>query len=140
MPNKDKETLHTQIRFSPSLNLWQAIARSLGVIVAGVTFILLSDAVAVAGPQVPLAILLATLLMLLNSLGYADLAVNASRPDGAYTLVHDSTENNSLAFLTGWALILSSLGLCGLLAQGAANHLSILLSDLLDLTVKGPSD
>ncbi|MBN1815244.1 MAG: TIGR00341 family protein [Anaerolineae bacterium] len=138
MLNKNKETLRAPIRFSPSLNLWQAIARSLGVIVASVAFILLGDAVTAAGPQVPLAILLTTLLMLLNSLGYAELAVNASRPDGAYALVHNATKGNSLAFLTGWALALSGLGACSLLAQGAASHLALLLSDFLDLTV--PAD
>jgi uncharacterized hydrophobic protein (TIGR00271 family) len=135
MPNKDKQPTRAQIRFSPSLNLWQAIARGLGLVVVSLAFILLGDAVAEVGPQVPLAILLTALLVLLNSLGYAELAVNAPRPDGAYTLVHDGTEGTSLAFLTGWALTLSGLGLCGLLAKGAANHLSILLSDLFDLTV-----
>jgi uncharacterized hydrophobic protein (TIGR00271 family) len=135
MANKDKETLGAQIRFSPSLSLWQAIARSLGVIVVGVAFILLGDATVMVGPQISLAILLTTLLILLNSLGYAELAGSAPRPGGAYTLVHDGTGGAGLAFLTGWALLLSGLGACSLLAQGAASHLSLLLSDFLDLTV-----
>ena len=73
--------------------------------------------------------------MLLNSLSYAELAVDTPRPSGAYTLVHNSTKDTGIAFLTGWSLIFSSLGLCGLLAQGAAEHLSALLSDLLSLAV-----
>jgi uncharacterized hydrophobic protein (TIGR00271 family) len=138
MSNKDKETLHTPIRFSPSLNLWQAMTRGLGVIIAGITFILLGNTVGAVGSLAPLAILLTTLLMLLNSLGYAELAAGVPRPDGAYTLVRDSARGSGLAFLTGWALTLSGIGLCSLMAQGAASHLSLLLSDFLNLTVPTP--
>jgi uncharacterized hydrophobic protein (TIGR00271 family) len=134
MSNSDKRDFLAQIRFTPSLNLWQAIARGLGVIAAGIVFILLGDAVDKVGSLAPLAILLTALLMLLNNLGYAELAVSAPRPGGAYTLVHDGTGDDGLAFLTGWALAFSGLGACSLLAQGAAGHLSLLLSDFLDLT------
>lgn len=135
MSTKDKKKLRAKTHFSPTVSPWQAIARGLGVIIVSIAFILLGDAVTMVGSQISLAILLTTLLVLLNSLGYTELAANAPRPDGAYTLVHDSTEGNCLAFLTGWTLILSGLGLCSLLVQGAAYHLSILLSDLLDLTM-----
>ncbi len=133
--SNNKQRPLAQIRFSPGLNLWQAMTRSLGVIIAGITFILLGDAANAVGSLTPLAILLATLLILLNSLGYAELAAGAPRPDGAYTLVHDSTRGGGLAFLTGWALALSGIGLCCLMAQGAASHLSLLLSNFLGLTV-----
>jgi uncharacterized hydrophobic protein (TIGR00271 family) len=135
MSNENKQDPPSQIRFSPSLSLWQAIARGLGVIVTGVAFVLLGSATSAAGPLTPLAILLTTLLMLFNCLGYAELAVGAPRPGGAYILVHDGTGGRSLAFLTGWALALSELGLCGLLAQGAANHLAPLLLDPLGIAV-----
>jgi uncharacterized hydrophobic protein (TIGR00271 family) len=135
MPNEKRREFSAQIRFSPSLNLWQAVTQGLGVIVAMITFVLLGNAVDTVGSLTSLAILLAALLMLLNSLGYAELAASAPRPDGAYTLVHDSTGGGSLAFLAGWALALSGIGLCGLMAQGAANHLGLLLSDFLGLTV-----
>jgi uncharacterized hydrophobic protein (TIGR00271 family) len=132
--SRGQKNLLAQIRFRPSLSSWQAITRGLGVIVAGISFVLLGHAVDAVGSLVPLAIMLTTLLMLLNSLGYAELAAGAPRPDGAYTLVHDSA-GGGLAFLTGWALALSGIGLCSLMAQGAASHLSLLLSDCLSLTV-----
>ena len=135
MPNENERDFLTPIHFSPSLSLWQAIARGLGLIVVGLTFVLLGGATNAAGSLTPLAVLLTTLLVLLNSLGYAELAVGAPRPGGAYTLIHDGTGGKGLAFLAGWALALSGLGLCGLLAQGAASHLSLLLFDLLDLAV-----
>ena len=135
MSNEEKRDPLNQIRFSPSLSLWQAIARGLGVIVTGIAFVLLGSATSAAGPLTSLAILLTTLMMLFNCLGYAELAVGAPRPGGAYILVHDGTGGKSLAFLAGWALALSELGLCGLLAQGAANHLSPLLLGPLGITV-----
>ncbi|MBN1976400.1 MAG: TIGR00341 family protein [Anaerolineae bacterium] len=114
------------------------MTRGLGVIIAGIAFILLGDAASAVGSLAPLAVLLTTLLMLLNSLGYAELAAGAPRPDGAYTLVHDSARGGGLAFLTGWALALSGIGLCSLMAQGAASHLGLLLSDFLGLSVSTP--
>lgn len=123
------------IRFSQGLSLWRALSRAMGVIVAGVIFAFLGEAVTIAGPLTTLAVLLAALLIVVNNLGYVELGLSVARPGGAYTLVHRGQKNAGLAFLTGWALALSSLGLCGLLARGAAHHLGLLLADLLDLTV-----
>jgi len=124
-----------QIRFSQGLRLWRAGARSLGVIAGTIIFVLLGEAVAAVGSLAPVAILLTALLVVINSLGYAELAVGVARPGGAYTLIHEGLRGGGLAFLTGWALALSAVGLCSVLAQGAAYHLSLLLADLFGLTV-----
>jgi uncharacterized hydrophobic protein (TIGR00271 family) len=124
-----------QVRFSRGLSLWRAMSRAMGVILAGVVFVLLGEAATIAGPFTALAILLAALLVVVNNLGYVELDLSVARPGGAYTLVYRGQENAGLAFLTGWVLALSGLGLCGLLARGAAHHLGLLLADLLGLTV-----
>jgi amino acid transporter/nucleotide-binding universal stress UspA family protein len=72
---------------------------------------------------------------MLNGLGYAELAIGVSRVGGAYRLVYRATGDAAPAFLTGWALILSGLGLCAVLAQSAAQHLEALASPLVDLPV-----
>ena len=123
------------MRYSQNMGLWQAMTRGLGVMVATVVLVLLGRATSEVGPLTAAAIFLATLLMMINSLGYAELAMGSSRPGGAYALVHDGTRSSSLCFLTGWALILSGLGLCGLLAQGAAHHVSLLISGLTGLVI-----
>ena len=124
----------SEIRFSRELGLGRAIALSLGVMLILSIFVLAGEAVAAAGPVLPLAYLLAALLLLANVLGYVELAVSVPRPGGAYTLIHEA-QGGLLAFLTGWALILSGLGLCALLAQGFAVQVTTLLSDHLGLAL-----
>jgi uncharacterized hydrophobic protein (TIGR00271 family) len=121
-----------QIRFSRDLSLWQAMARGLGIMVTAVIFVLLSDAVSIAGPLTPLSLLLAALLLTANLLGYVELAVTVPRAGEAYTLVHKARAG-WLAFLTGWMATLSGLGMCALLAQGFAIQVTTLLNDHLGL-------
>jgi uncharacterized hydrophobic protein (TIGR00271 family) len=124
----------SEIRFSRALGLWRAIALGLGVMLTLFTFIVMGGAVAIAGPLTPLAYLLAALLLLANALGYAELAVTAPHPGGAYTLIHE-VQGGWLAFLTGWTLTLSGMGVCALLAQGSAIQVTTLLNDYLGLAL-----
>jgi len=124
----------SEIRFSRALGLWRAIILGLGVMLTLLIFILMDGAVTIAGSLTPLAYLLAALLVLANVLGYVELAVTAPRPGGAYTLVHE-VQGGWLAFLTGWTLTLSGLGLCALLAQGFAVQVTTLLNDYLGLSL-----
>ncbi len=123
-----------EIRFSRELGLWQTITLSLGVMLVLLIFMLAGGAVAAAGPVAPLVYLLAALLLLANILGYVELAVTVPRPGGAYTLVSE-TQGGWLAFLTGWTLTLSGLGVCALLAQGFAVQVVTLLNDHLGLAL-----
>jgi APA family basic amino acid/polyamine antiporter len=124
----------SEIRFSRELGLWRAITLSLGVMLTLLIFVLMGGAITIAGPLTPLAYLLAGLLLLANVLGYVELAVTAPRPGGAYTLIHE-IQGGWLAFLTGWTLTLSGLGLCALLAQGFAVQVTALLNDYLGLAL-----
>jgi uncharacterized hydrophobic protein (TIGR00271 family) len=124
----------SEIRFSRGLSLWQAATSSLGVMLALLVFILMGGAVAAAGPAAPLAYLLAASVLLANTLGYIELAVTVPQPGGAYTLVREA-QGGWLAFLTGWMLTLSGLGVCALLAQGFAVQIATLLNDHLELAV-----
>ena len=132
---KNERSFLDQIHFSQGLGLWRAASRGIEVMAASVIFVLLGETVSIAGPLAPLAILLIALLVAINGLGYAELAVSVARPGGAYNLVREGQGDAGPAFLTGWAVALSGLGLCGLLAQGAAHHLSMLLTGLFGLMV-----
>jgi uncharacterized hydrophobic protein (TIGR00271 family) len=129
-----ERNLLSEIRFSRELGLWWAITLGLGVMLTLFIFILMGGAVTVAGPLTPLAYLLVALLLLANVLGYVELAVTATRTGGAYILVHEF-QDGWLAFLTGWTLTLSGLGICALLAQGFAVQVTTLLNDYLELTL-----
>ncbi|TEU13061.1 MAG: TIGR00341 family protein [Anaerolineales bacterium] len=124
----------SEIRFSRALGLWRAIILGLGVMLSLFIFIGMGGAVTIAGPLTPWAYLLAALLVLANVLGYIELAVTAPLPGGAYTLVHE-IQGGWLAFLTGWTLTLSGLGVCALLAQGFAVQVTTLLNDYLGLAL-----
>jgi len=102
---------------------------------AAVAFVLLGDTLAAVGSLAPGALLLTALLVIINGLGYVELALSVVRPGSAYTLVRKGGRNGALPFFTGWALALASLGLTALLARGAGHTLSVLLADLLDWTV-----
>ena len=127
----EKHEFLDQIRFSRGLGLWRAMSRGMTVVAATLVFVLLGEATSAAGSFTPLAILLVALLMVVNSLGYTELALSMARPGGAYTLVHKGQENAGLAFITGWTLTVAGIGLCGLLARGAAQHLNLLLANVL---------
>ncbi len=124
----------SEIRFSRGVGLQQLMVRGAGVMLVVTAFVLLGDVLAVAGPLAPLAIFLALLLLLLNLLGYVELALSGPRPGGAYVVVEE-TENGAIGFITGWALTLSTLGLCGLLAQGFGVQVTALLHDHLNLVL-----
>jgi len=125
----------SDIRISRGLGLWRAITLSLGVIFFLLVYVLATGVVAAAGPAAPLVYLLAALVVLANVLGYAELATSLPRTGGAYSLVHEAQGGSWLAFVTGWALTLSNLGLCALLAHGFGVQITILLHDYLGLTL-----
>ncbi|MGD2104210.1 MAG: TIGR00341 family protein [Anaerolineae bacterium] len=124
----------SEIRYSRGLSLRQVMGRGLGVIVIVTAFVLLGDAIGVAGPFTPLAFFLALLLLLANLLGYVELSLSGSRRSGAYGQARDA-EHGWVSFFTGWALILSGLGLCALLARGFGDQVTALLRDHLGLAV-----
>lgn len=124
----------SEIRFSRGLGLQQLVGRAVGVMLAVTAFVLLREVLAVAGPLAPLAVLLALLLLLLNLLGHVELASSGPRPGSAYVVVEE-TDSGPIAFITGWALALSALGLCALLAQGFGLQVAALVRDHLDLVL-----
>lgn len=124
----------SEIRFSRGLGLGEVMARGVGVMVTAVAFVLLGDVVATAGSLAPLAFLFALLFVLLNLLGYVELALSGPRSGSAYVQVQEA-QGGAIGFLTGWALILSGLGLCALLAHGFGIQIVTLLRDHLNLAL-----
>jgi len=102
--------------------------------VIAMAFVLLGEGVAIAGPLTPLAFLLGLLVLLANLMGYLELALSSRKRGSAYSQVQEA-QGEWLAFFTGWALVLSGLGLCALLAQGLGAQVTILLEDHLRLSV-----
>jgi uncharacterized hydrophobic protein (TIGR00271 family) len=97
-------------------------------------FILLDDVSASAGPLAFLPLLLASLLVFANLLGYVALVKHGPYFGSAYAQVQ-GVRSGWLAFTTGWLLILAGLGACTLLAHGFAVQVSILLREYLSLSL-----
>jgi len=110
------------------------MARGLVVVLTTLAFGLLGIPATAAGAAwVPFV--LAALLVTVNSLGYAELASSTPKSRGAYSLVHRAGGDEAPAFLTGWALMLSEIGLCAVLAQAGAEYLAALMAAFVEAPI-----
>ena len=131
----DDYPLLDQMRSSPAMSMWQALARGLGVAVVAIVLALPREVIVSSGAMIFLPVCLAGLLVLVNILGYAELAASNPRSAGVYGLVRDVHGGGWLAFLAGWVSVLAGVGLSALLVQGASRYVGLLLEELLSLTV-----
>ena len=95
----------------------------------------LPGAAGAAGTAAWAAVLLAALLVTVNGLGYAELAAGTPRSGGAYSLVYRASGDEVPAFITGWALMLSEIGLCAALAHATGEYLAALLAAFFETPV-----
>jgi uncharacterized hydrophobic protein (TIGR00271 family) len=124
-----------QIRYSYSISLLRAISLSLGVMLVISVLVLLGDLITTDGASVPIIILLSSLIVVGNLLGYVELSMSVPQPGGAYRLVQDCEEGNWLAFLTGWALLLAGITAGGILIQGFARQSAALVETLAGISL-----
>ena len=124
----------SEIRYSRGMSPRQVAARGLSVMVIVTAFVLTDETVTRAGPLTPLAFFGALVLLLVNLLGYVELAVSGRRWGSAYGHVHEAGDS-WLGFFTGWASILSGMGLCALLARGFGVHVGMLFHDHLNVNL-----
>ncbi|MCK4489665.1 MAG: APC family permease, partial [Anaerolineales bacterium] len=124
-----------QIRYSYSISLLRAISMSLGVMLVISVLVLLGDLITTDGASVPIIILLSSLIVVGNLLGYVELSMSVPQPGGAYRLVQDCEEGNWLAFLTGWALLLAGITAGGILIQGFARQSAALVETLAGISL-----
>ncbi len=122
-----------ELRYSREMRVLRAITLGLGVSLSVGVLLLLGPVGQWTGSREPLIYLLAGLLFLPIALSLAELAA-ASGSQGVYHLIQ-ATERQPLTYLTGWALLGGGIVLGGMLAQGAANYLTVLTASLLDLRI-----
>ncbi len=124
-----------QIRYSYSISLLRAISMSLGVMLVISVLVLLGDLITTNGASIPIIVLLSSLIVTGNLLGYVELSMSVPQPGGAYRLVQDCEEGNWLAFLTGWALLLAGITAGGILIQGFARQSTALVETLAGISL-----
>ena len=110
------------------------MARGLIVVLSALAFGLLGVS-ASSGGLAWVPFVLVALLVTLNNLGYAELADGTPNSGGAYSLVYRADGGEPAAFLTGWALLLSEIGLCAVLARAAAAYIADLMTPVVEAPV-----
>ena len=131
----EENELPQQIRFSYGINIIRAITISLGVILVLLLFVLPGEILQASGAFSPLIILITSLFILGNMLGYIELSMSVSRPGSAYQLVDYCEEGNWISFITGWLMLFAGTAAAGLLARGFGTLLSSFLQGAFQIVI-----
>ncbi|MBN1178678.1 MAG: DUF389 domain-containing protein [Anaerolineae bacterium] len=123
--SQDQDSQHSldQMYVSPDSNLLIAATLGVGAAATVVIFALLGPGIAAAGRLIPFDVALAALLATGNLLAYVEIAARTRHAGGAYHLIRRQGGTGDISFFAGWALTLSLVGFCGLLAQSIARYL-----------------
>jgi uncharacterized hydrophobic protein (TIGR00271 family) len=124
-----------QIRFSYGVSHWWVVLKSLSLLVILYSLVLLDDALSLSGSSLVLISVLLLIFIIVNLLGYIELAVASPRKGGSYRLVQTSEDSNLLAYLTGWLIILAGICVASVLLHVFAHQTSALLTQLFNITL-----
>lgn len=118
---RDSETTNTGLK--RSMGLLQLTMISVGATLGTGIFVVLGDAVPIAGPAVWIAFVVAGIAAMLSALSYAEMAgaVPVSGSSYSYTYV---TMGEGLAWICGWCLLLEYAVSVAAVAVGAGEYLA----------------
>ncbi|NWL10042.1 amino acid permease [Paenarthrobacter nitroguajacolicus] len=121
MLKKESDTQTTGLR--RSLSLVQLTMISVGATLGTGIFVVLGDAVPIAGPAIWISFVVAGIAAMLSALSYAEMAgaVPVSGSSYSYTYV---TMGEGLAWICGWCLLLEYAVSVAAVAVGAGEYLS----------------
>nr|WP_218882827.1 amino acid permease [Spinactinospora alkalitolerans] len=121
-------------RLRRSLGLGQLTAISIGATLGTGIFVVLGEAVPMAGPAVVLAFVLAGLTALFSALAYAELAGMIPASGSSYSYTY-ATLGEIVAWACGWCLMLEYGVSVAAVAVGWGQYLNELLSLTIGLTI-----
>ena len=101
------------------LGFWETLSIGVGSTIGGSIFVILGDAVGMAGPAVVLAFGLGAAITLLIALNYSELATSLPISGGGYVFTREAV-GGLMAFVTGWFLWLGNVLYAALNAVGFA--------------------
>ena len=110
------ETKQEEIPSGRNLKLFQGVLYGIGCGIGGSIFILLGDAIRVAGPGVLISLLLGGVLILFTALNYAELSTSLPIAGGAYNFSKEGL-GGFLAFIIGFFLWIANIATCSFSAQ-----------------------
>ena len=101
------------------MGFWETLSIGVGSTIGGSIFVILGDAVGMAGPAVVLAFGLGAAITLLIALNYSELATSLPISGGGYVFTREAV-GGLTAFVTGWFLWLGNVLYAALNAVGFA--------------------
>ncbi len=91
------------------LGLWSSVLYGIGCGIGGSIFILLGDAIGLAGPGVLISLLLGGILIFITALNYSELSTSLPLSGGAYNFSKEGL-GGFLAFIIGFFLWIANIG------------------------------
>jgi APA family basic amino acid/polyamine antiporter len=117
-----------------SLSMWQLTMISIGATLGTGIFVVLGEAVPVAGPAVTIAFLIAGLTALFSALSYAELAGTIPVAGSSYSYTY-ATMGELVAWVCGWCLILEYGVSVAAVAVGWGDYLNEFLNGTIGVTI-----
>ncbi|OII60078.1 amino acid permease [Streptomyces sp. CC53] len=117
-----------------SLTMWQLTMISIGATLGTGIFVVLGEAVPVAGPAVTISFVIAGLTALFSALSYAELAGTIPVSGSSYSYAY-ATMGELVAWVCGWCLILEYGVSVAAVAVGWGDYLNELLSGTIGVTI-----
>ncbi|WP_202446737.1 MULTISPECIES: amino acid permease [Streptomycetaceae] len=123
-------------RLKRSLGMWQLTMISIGATLGTGIFVVLGEAVPLAGPAVVLSFVAAGLTALFSALSYAELAGTIPVSGSSYSYAY-ATMGELIAWICGWCLVLEYAVSVAAVAVGWGKYLNELLSGTIGVTIPG---
>ncbi|WP_137990556.1 amino acid permease [Streptomyces vilmorinianum] len=117
-----------------SLSMWQLTMISIGATLGTGIFVVLGEAVPLAGPAVTVAFVFAGLTALFSALSYAELAGTIPVAGSSYSYAY-ATMGEVVAWVCGWCLLLEYGVSVAAVAVGWGDYLNELLDGTLGVTL-----
>jgi APA family basic amino acid/polyamine antiporter len=108
-----------------ALGLWHITLMSVGVILGAGIYVIIGEAAGLSGTGLWLSFVLAAFVASFTGLSYAELASRFPHAGAEYVYI-TNTFGRTLAWITGWLLIVSSVIAAATVAVGFANYFSAL--------------
>lgn len=109
------------------LGLREVVAMGVGGMVSGGIYAVLGVAMKQAGNAVPLSFLLAGIITLLTAYSYIKLTLHFGEDGGAFSFIKHVVENNHVAGLLGWILVVGYIGVMAMYAFAFGSYILIAL-------------
>jgi len=124
--NISKHKSNTELTLKRDLNLFNATAVGVGIIVGAGIYVLLGVAAGLAGNMIWLAFLISAIIAIFTGLSYAELSSMFQKSDGEYSYVSNAMGHN-VGLFTGYLVVLAGIISAAAVALGFAGYFGPLI-------------